>query len=328
MDSLPSIPALSAGTADRLARDFVIAPHNAWRVIEARGERLRDYLQGQITQDIRRLSREQAIHAALLTPQGKPVSELYLLDGSAPDAAEQRIWLIAPASRAEAVVARLQRFSLGFSVRFGESGLALFSAQGAAAADAPERLGIAEPGDGWLAVGRAGDAMLPAAIVMPAAPRGFWLAGEAQCIREALAGACWIEPEELEAMRIIRGLPRFGVEWDESIHPLNANLIEMDGVAFDKGCYVGQEVTSRMRWRGGIRKRLWRVGLEAAAEDEPEPPLPLLAAGGARIGELRSLARDHEGRLFGIALLPVEPGCDALHTPEGATARLIEPVHV
>ncbi len=300
-------------------RGFVIAPHPAWAVIEARGARLREYLQGQITQDVRHLRADQSIHAALLTPQGKPVSELYLAGAD-----DEGVWIFAPAAHAQAAIARLRRFMLGFDLRFETAGdLALFSAQGVNAARALDALGIPEPGDGWLATARSGADRL--ALVMPETPRGFWIVAPEALVRTRLADARWIAPEELEAMRIIRGLPRFGVEWDASLHPLNANLIEMRGVSFDKGCYVGQEVTSRMHWRGGIRKKLWRIGLDAAPESAP--PLPLFTERGAKIGEIRSLARDHEGRVFGIALLPAEPADDALRLERGDPVRVIEAVH-
>ncbi|HKI61511.1 MAG TPA: tRNA-modifying protein YgfZ, partial [Mariprofundaceae bacterium] len=82
---------------------------------------------------------------------------------------------------------------------------------------------------------------------------------------------------------------------------LNANLIEFNGVSFEKGCYVGQEITSRMHWRGGIKKKLYRVGIE---EQPDSLPCPLFTT--AKIGELKSAAIDHEGACTGIALLPVE----------------------
>ncbi|MDX8401960.1 MAG: folate-binding protein [Mariprofundaceae bacterium] len=317
-----NLPRLSHDTADALMHGFVIAQHPAWAVIEARGERLRDYLQGQITQDIRRLRDDQGIHAALLTPQGKPVSEIYLADASG-----EALLMLAPAAHTQAAIARLRRFMLGFDLHFDASGnLALFSVQGANADAALAVLGIPEPGEDWLAASRPEGRPWPLALVMPKTPRGFWLLGAPATIRRCLADARWIEPDELEAMRIIAGLPRFGVEWDASMHPLNANLIEMDGISFDKGCYVGQEVTSRMHWRGGIRKKLWRIELEAAPKDAP--PLPLFTEGGVKIGELRSLAQDHEGRAFGIALLPAAPPEAPLRLGGGEPVRLIEAVHV
>ena len=100
------------------------------------------------------------------------------------------------------------------------------------------------------------------------------------------------------------GVPSFGVDWDEKIHPLNANLIERNGVSFDKGCYVGQEVTSRMHWRGGIKKKLYRVSLMREGFDGEGVVLPIPILTTVKVGELTSVADSKDG-LFGIALLPI-----------------------
>ncbi len=310
------LPRLGESTAERLLGGYVSARHPAWSVLIARGDRLLDYLQGQITQDVRRLSPEQAIHACLLTPQGKPVAELYLLQRDASEC-----WLLVPSAALEAAQARLKRFMLGYALDFEPaSQLAVFSIQGAHAGSGLARLGLPEPGSSWLSLSTGPEGM---ALVMPASPRGFWAIGPARDWAARLAGT-EIAAEELEAMRILRGLPRFGVEWDERTHPLNANLIEFDGVSFDKGCYVGQEVTSRMRWRGGIRRRLYQVQLAA-----PPDSMPARILSTQPIGELKSAAMDHEGAIYGIASLPIavaetEPA-PSLRLENGADVRLIGP---
>jgi len=313
---MATIPTLTPCTFHALTHASVVARHVAWTAIRATGKDAREYLQGQITQDIRRLTASQAIHAALLTPQGKPVSELYIARR-----ADDELLLLAPASRLRETLARLEQFRIGWEADFAPAGdVALFSVQGAACDEALDALSAPHPGDAWLATASNEETL---AMVMPARPCGLWIVTRPERMQAALDAAHTIPEEELEAMRILRGLPRFGVEWDERVHPLNANLIEFEGVSFDKGCYVGQEVTSRMHWRGAIRKRLYRVELMATT---PPDAVPCPIGAKAPVGELKSLARDHEGRLLGIAWLPiavVEAG-ETLSTPEGIPLNVIE----
>lgn len=313
------MPSLSKTTAERLLNGHVIGLRAGLRVLRLSGDGVRDYLQGQITQDMRRLSRTQGIHACLLTPQGKPVSELYLFDGG------DALWMVVPASRMGQAVARLRRFSLGYALDIAPADeLALASVQGSDAESALRAWRLAIPDGGWLACAQ--DAQKRLTAVMPATPRGFWVIAA----REALLGICADHPHtvaetELEAMRIIRGLPRFGVDWDERVHPLNANLIELDGVSFDKGCYVGQEVTSRMRWRGGIRKRLYHVRTAAPPVGIPTPVFDERTA----IGTLTSAAIDHQGQCFGIAWLPiatVDRG-NVLHIEDATEVEILDACH-
>ncbi len=315
-----NLPTLNAATAEHLLHDYVITARHRWCVLKATGDGLRDYLQGQITQDIRRLTPQQGIHACLLTPQGKAVSELYLVD------AGDALLMLVPTTHAEATVARLRRFSLGYELRIGViDALGICSIQGADAAQGLALFDLPQAGDNWLATFRHAEHG-HIALVMPAEPRGFWVIAE----KKTIAAQCTslshsVDEAQMEAMRIIRGLPDFGVEWDEHIHPLNANLIEMDGVSFDKGCYVGQEVTSRMHWRGGIRKKLYRVLLAHAPDTLPCP----LMASSAPIGELRSAAVDHQQQCYGIAWLPIEvvEKQTPLTLRDGSVVDVLEPCH-
>ncbi len=72
---------------------------------------------------------------------------------------------------------------------------------------------------------------------------------------------------------------------------------ELDGVDFNKGCYIGQEVTARMKYRALVKKRLLPVAIEGP---EPAPGTPVLL-GGAEVGELRAIASG-----IGLALLKLE----------------------
>jgi len=315
------LPALSSRTAERMIGGYVVACCSNWSVLKASGADIRDYLQGQITQDMGRLTSAKGIHACVLTPQGKAVSELYMLEGNSDE-----IMMLAPKNYAIAAVARLRQFALGCRIRIGVvEGWSVLGIAGANAADGLRGINLAEPDAAWLAVRHSGaDAY---AMLMPVSPRSFWVIAKrprTDAILQQMQDSR-VEAGEMEAMRIIHGLPVFGVEWDAGIHPLNANMIEFAGVSFEKGCYVGQEVTSRMHWRKGIRKRLYRVEIDG----EPKAlPCPLFSEN--RIGELRSAALDHERRCFGIALLPIASveANAALRMEGGMSVHVLEICHV
>jgi folate-binding protein YgfZ len=127
----------------------------------------------------------------------------------------------------------------------------------------------------------------------------------------------------IHAARIIRGIPVCGIDWNEKIFPLNANLIEFEGISFEKGCYVGQEVTSRMQWRGGIKKRLFRVQLESLPTTLPCP-----VSTAVEIGTVTSAALNGD-EVFGIAHLPIKIVEDRtpLIDPEGDSVQVIGECH-
>ena len=95
-------------------------------------------------------------------------------------------------------------------------------------------------------------------------------------------------------------MPRLGCEWLPGDYPMNASLRERGGISFDKGCYVGQEVSSRMHWRHGVRHALYCVEVE----DGEDIACPADVVSTAVIGRLGSLARDTAGHDRGIARLP------------------------
>ncbi|MFQ5519612.1 MAG: YgfZ/GcvT domain-containing protein, partial [Mariprofundus sp.] len=290
------LPRLTPETVDQLSQGLAVCKCNNWSVLKASGPKLREYLQGQITQDIGKLTNTQGIHSCILTPQGKAVSELYIFEGH-----NDELILLTPAAYAETTVARLRQFSLGYQLRIGViETLGICSLQGANAAEILGDLDLSEPDQGWLSTSQKqhDDSF---AMVMSENPQAYWIISSDKQIEAIIDRYHTTNEDELEAMRIMRGLPDFGVEWDASTHPLNANLIEFDGVSFDKGCYVGQEVTSRMHWRSGIKKKLYRVIINGTPETLPCP-----IRSTANIGELKSAAIDQTGQCYGIALLPIE----------------------
>lgn len=95
------------------------------------------------------------------------------------------------------------------------------------------------------------------------------------------------DPDAYHAARIARGLPEQGADFaGESVFPTDVNLDLLGGVDYAKGCFVGQEVVSRMKRRGSIRKRVWIADFDGDAPGSGTP----IRAGGAAIGAVLSSA--------------------------------------
>lgn len=266
-----------------------IANRAAFSVVKASGENILTYIQGQVTQDVKNMNKDQAVYSVILNQQAKSVTEFYMLQGL-----QNEVIMLCPSEQAILLVERLKRFMLGYELRIGVvSPWQILSIQGEGVDSFLQKNELPVPENHKLAVQHQDETYV---LRMPEiGDDGVWLIG----------GNIGIKANEDEAMiekgRTLKGIPKFGVDWDGKIHPLNANLIERGGVNFDKGCYVGQEVTSRMHWRGGIKKKLYRVQVDGVVEQLPVPVFTTV-----KVGMLSSLATDIEGKQFGIALLPIE----------------------
>ena len=118
-----------------------------------------------------------------------------------------------------------------------------------------------------------------------------------------------LDEQEWNALRVERGVPRFGVDFDETTYPQEAAL-EKRAVSFDKGCYLGQEVVCMLELRGHVKRKLARVALDGASP--PAAGSPITDDAGAEIGSLTSVAISPEnGQIVGLAMLKLaktEPG--------------------
>jgi folate-binding protein YgfZ len=92
--------------------------------------------------------------------------------------------------------------------------------------------------------------------------------------------------DELEAFRIDHGVPAWGRELMEGMLPPEA-LLDVTDISYNKGCYIGQEVISRIKSAGKVNRRLTRFALDASA---PMVPGPLVDGGGANAGEVTSVS--------------------------------------
>jgi folate-binding protein YgfZ len=243
-------------------------------VLRMAGAAARDVLQGVVTNDVDGLAPGRAVYAALLSPQGKYLFDFFLLDGG-PDGGEAVLIDVAR-DRAQALAARLKMYCLRRDARVeGESGLgvALLWPEGQIPGGHPEAPPLA-PNRG---------------IVVPD-PRvgalGWRLYAEEPQIALADTGAAPAALGDYDALRVEHLVPESGVELvPDDTFILEAGFERLRGVDFRKGCYVGQEVTARMKHKAVLRRGLVRVSV--AGDAAPGTPV---TAGGKPAGTLFTVA--------------------------------------
>ena len=241
-------------------------------VLHVSGEDARDFLQGLITSDMAQVEPGAGIHAALLTPQGKILFDFFIT-------AEGTGFLMdcARASVGE-LMQRLGFYKLRAAVDF---------------TDLSDEMGV------WAVWGDT-SGFTGAGTTFPD-PRldGLGLRMIAAIGADLANGACSQESEAAyHAHRIALAVPEGGRDYQlGDTFPHEADLDELNGIDFRKGCFIGQEVVSRMEHRGTARKRVVPVRASVPLmADGPE-----VAADGAAIGRLGSVS-DREG----LALLRLD----------------------
>lgn len=267
-------------------------------VLAVGGEDRRSFLQGLISNDVNKASDRHAVHAAFLTPQGRFLHEFFVVEH------DGRLLLEAEAARLEDLRKRLSQYRLRAKVVLeplaGQLAVVALLGDGAAAA-----LGIA--GDPGTAVAFAGGvafsdprlaalglrALLPVDQLPAVAARGFTPGSLA----------------DYDALRLGLGVSDGSRDLAvEHALLLENGFDELNGVDWKKGCYVGQEITARMKYRALVKRRLTPVRLTG-----PQPaPGTTITLDGAEVGEMRSSA----GAL-GLALLRVE-ALEAIASKGGA----------
>lgn len=256
-------------------------------VVRLSGETVRDFLQGLVTCDVRNLSAETPAFGALLTPQGKILFDfLMFADGDA-------ILLDCARDQVEALVKRLKFYRLRAKIEIED-----ISA------------------DSMVLAGWGDDAVSPGT----SDPRLAAL-GRREIAQNVLETSAHMR--DWDAHRIRLGVPEGGKDYGfGDAFPHEAELDQLGGVDFKKGCFVGQEVVARMEHRGTARSRIVPVRGEAA--------LPAFGAAieadGVAIGSMGSSAGQD-----GLAMVRLDRAADALSlgaalTAAGTPIALVQPV--
>ncbi|MDP6391152.1 MAG: folate-binding protein [Alphaproteobacteria bacterium] len=256
-------------------------------VLTVGGTDRHDFLQGLISNDIAKVSSGQAIWAALLTPQGKYLHDFFVVE------IDGVLHIDCEADRLTDLGQRLSRYKLRADVDLGiGEGLlvaALIGDGASAAVGLPDDAGALVALDGGVAFVDPRLAAAGARAILPS--------GEAESILESL-GFTKAAGADYDRARLRLGLPDGSRDLvvEKSVL-LESNFDCLNGVDWDKGCYVGQEVTARTHYRGLVKKRLLPVTIEGPS---PAPGAPV-TCDNKDAGEMRSAT---DG--LGIALLRLD----------------------
>jgi folate-binding protein YgfZ len=263
---------------------FALLPERG--ILAVSGPDRRSFLQGLVSNDVKKLAAGLAVYAALLTPQGKYLHDFILVEKG------EAIWLDAEAARLVDLKRRLSMYRLRTKVEIAERpelGVAAVFGDGTfPALGLPDEPGAVRP---W------GEGI---ALVDPRLPNlGARIIGDrGRPARLSESGITEADFAAYDRHRLALGVP------DGSRDPvpeksilLESGFDELNGVDWQKGCYVGQELTARTKYRGLIKKRLFPVRI-----DGPSPkPGTIIMLDGKDFGELRSAC---DG--IGLALLRFE----------------------
>src|SRR4051794_32836537 len=253
-------------------------------VVKVAGEDARKFLNGLLTTDIAKVSPQRPAYAALLTPQGKIMIDMIVAEAPAEDGGG--FFLDCPRALCPNLVERLNFYKLRAKV---------------IAEDLSEVLGVMAVWDGL------GDTEYGLCYPDPRLPElGMRCMLPPHLASDAAAdlGAALVDANEYEAHRITLGAPRGGLDfYYNDAFPHEADMDQLNGVDFAKGCYVGQEVVSRVEHRGTARKRVVQVTFP---DFGPEAGVPV-RVGDMEVGTMGSSA---DGR--GLAMLRLDRIGEAL----------------
>jgi tRNA-modifying protein YgfZ len=219
-------------------------------VIAIAGPEARPFLQALITNDIEKLDAGKGLYAALLTPQGKILFDFFLVEG------DGAILIDCPSPSRDALVRRFSLYKLRSKVQI----------------EVRDQLAVLALWQG---------SVTRQAISYPD-PRLSEL-GLRAIIAKGEMPADHISSAEYQQHRLALGVPESADFGSDRMFALDADLDELHAIDFDKGCYVGQELTARMKHRGTARKRLLPVEFAQARAHGSS-----ITMGGKEIGEVTS----------------------------------------
>jgi len=257
-------------------------------VLEIAGTDRIAFLQGLVSNDVQKLGPRRALYAAFLTPQGKYLHDFFLVERG------EAILLEGERARLPDLLRRLSMFKLRAKVALADVSdkvavAAAFGADAGARLGLSADLGAAAPfGDG-IAYVDPRLVELGARLILPRS---------AETRALDAAGLARSQPADYDRLRLSLGVPDGSRDLAvEKGILLEAGFEELHGVDWDKGCYMGQELTARTKYRALIKKRLLPVKVEG-----PLPaPGTLIMLGGDEAGEIRSGRGD-----LALALLRLE----------------------
>jgi folate-binding protein YgfZ len=289
------------------------------------GEDRAQFLQGQLTNDIRLVDASHSQLSGFCGPKGRMLANFRVFERA------QRIYLQLPASNLEPVLRRLRMFVLRAKVELEDASDQLVR-MGMAGDCAPRLLGGRFPGlpEAVGAVSSQGEITL---IRLPdAGSARFELLGppaEMQILWKELAVHATAVNADFWALLDVRaGIPTVYPETVEAFVPQMANMQLVDGVSFTKGCYTGQEIVARMQYLGKLKRRMYLAHVDTAEAPKAGDPLfaPQNASGqgAGRVVDARPVPEGGYDLLAVAEIESAENGELRLHDDQGPLLKLRE----
>jgi tRNA-modifying protein YgfZ len=278
------------------------------------GADAKSFLQGQVTNDVEGLAPGSGCYAAFLTPKGKMLGDLRVLDTG------EELLLDTERVALQALFNMIRRFSIGYDVELHKRTLerGLVSLIGPASDSLVAGVPQAEHAHVGLTVGE----LAVRAIRTDVGIDLMCDAGAAGALLAALSslGAVAVSEETAEILRVEHGRPRYGIDLDETVIPQEAGL-NARAVSFTKGCYVGQETVARLYYRGKPNRHL--RGLRCAA---PVQRGDAVLAGERAVGQVSTAVQSPRFGTIALALVRREapPGSEVAIGASSVTAEVVE----
>jgi folate-binding protein YgfZ len=232
------------------------------------------WLNGLLTCDVLKAAEGEALYGLAVTQKGRVVTDVLVVKES------ERVVLVVPERIRDALVAQLDKYLIMEDAELAKGDLHVSFAHGPKAAE----LGVRYDPTG-----------LGGALLFGEAPKNVTMGDEAG----------W------EALRLERGVPRFGIDFDEKTYPQEAAL-EKRAVSFDKGCYLGQEVVCMLELRGHVKRKLVSFVTDERASVMRDATVT--DRDGVEIGKVSSAADSPTlAKAVGLAMLKLahtEPGTE------------------
>ncbi len=289
-------------------------------LIRAHGPDLRTFLQGQLTNDIKRVTPEVAQLSSYCSPKGRMLGSFWIFQR------DDALYLQMPIDLVPAILKRLRMFVLRSQVTFEAVGdeLASFGLAGDCAAEllpfVPADAMASTTRDGLTVIRLPGDRPRFEVLGPPSTLAALWTRAADRA--EQTGRDFWA------LMDIRAGIPNVYPDTVEAFVPQMANLQIVGGVSFTKGCYTGQEVVARMQYLGKLKRRMYRAHI--GGTERPLPGTEVYSASsesGQGAGRIVDAAPAPNGGFEALAVLQIssaDAGDIRLHDSDGPALELLE----
>ena len=302
---------------------LVISDLSHYGLISVDGEDAADFLQGQLTNDIRDVSEHHSQLSAYCTHKGRMLANFRIFKRG------ESFYLRLPQTLLESTLKRISMFILmskvtikdgsNSLVRFGVSGAKADEKLGSLISELPKAVDDVCQADGYTVIKCAG-----------ASPR-YEIYGELAPMKKLWSrldvNAALVGAGPWESLDILAGIPTIYPETSEAFVPQMTNMQVINGVSFQKGCYTGQEVVARMQYLGKLKRHMFRVHINSSdtvnAGDKLYSPE---SSSGQGTGQIVSAQIDADGGYDALAVInisDVEAGQLKLHDENGPAISVL-----